>query len=125
LALQVLERTLILAEPEGFVRLFVNEGELLAALLRKMKVESKRMTAYRARLLAAFRTDRLLTLAESPIPSIELDQLLRHHPCRKTFERARIRSFAPHGRWIVQSRYCRKVGRLSQHSQDAGQEHLQ
>ncbi len=70
-AFQLLGRALILAEPEGFVRLFVNEGEPMAALLRKMKVESKKVKAYLARLLAAFRTDSLLYSAASPEPSTE------------------------------------------------------
>jgi LuxR family maltose regulon positive regulatory protein len=70
-AFQLLGRALILSEPEGFVRLFVNEGEPLAALLRKIKVESKKMKAYRAKLLAAFRTDSLLTSALSPILSTD------------------------------------------------------
>ncbi len=73
-ALQLLGRALILAEPEGFVRLFVNEGEPLAALLRKMKVKSEKMRVYRARLLAAFRADNLLTLAAAPTSSVGAGQ---------------------------------------------------
>jgi hypothetical protein len=44
---------LILAEPEGIIRLFVNEGEPLAALLRRMKVEGKSGTPPRSREMKA------------------------------------------------------------------------
>ncbi|MDA0267300.1 MAG: LuxR C-terminal-related transcriptional regulator [Cyanobacteria bacterium] len=45
-----LERALVLAEPEGYVRLFVNEGEPMRALLRQVAAGSD----YGQRLLAAF-----------------------------------------------------------------------
>lgn len=52
-ALTSLERTLLLAEPEGYVRVFVDEGAPMAALL---KIALKRGIAqsYTRRLLAAF-----------------------------------------------------------------------
>ncbi len=59
-ALTVLERALTLAEPEGYVRIFVDEGEPMAALLGRMKADplsegrSGRMKAYIHKLLAAF-----------------------------------------------------------------------
>ena len=52
-ALAALERALALAEPEGYVRVFVDEGAPMAALLRQAPAGSAR-PAYRARLLAAF-----------------------------------------------------------------------
>ena len=58
LALAVLERALTLAEPEGYVRLFVDEGPSMAALLARMDASRKNCTpgmeAYAHRLLAAF-----------------------------------------------------------------------
>jgi LuxR family maltose regulon positive regulatory protein len=52
-ALTVLERALSLAEPEGFVRVFVNEGEPMAGLLYEAAARGIR-PEYAGRLLAAF-----------------------------------------------------------------------
>jgi LuxR family maltose regulon positive regulatory protein len=56
LALAPLERALALAEPEGYVRIFVDEGLPMAALLARMKAEggTRRVKDYIDRLLAAF-----------------------------------------------------------------------
>ena len=53
-ALDSLERALTLAEPEGYVRIFVDEGPPMAALLTRMKEEGGRMKEYIHKLLAAF-----------------------------------------------------------------------
>ncbi|MBK9715654.1 MAG: AAA family ATPase [Kouleothrix sp.] len=53
-ALAPLERALTLAEPEGYVRMFVDEGPPMAALLGRMNDEGGRMKDYAVRLLAAF-----------------------------------------------------------------------
>ncbi len=52
-ALASLERALTQAEPEGYVQLFLDEGEPLAALLRRV-VSSGVARAYARRLLDAF-----------------------------------------------------------------------
>jgi LuxR family maltose regulon positive regulatory protein len=52
-ALKLLGRTLILAEPEGFARAFVNKGEVMAELLGKVKPEGDRMKDYVGHLLSA------------------------------------------------------------------------
>jgi LuxR family maltose regulon positive regulatory protein len=52
-AMQVLRRTLALAEPEGYVRLFVDEGLPMAALLRQARAHGI-APAYASKLLAAF-----------------------------------------------------------------------
>jgi LuxR family transcriptional regulator, maltose regulon positive regulatory protein len=52
-ALTTLERALALAEPEGYVRIFVDEGAPLAALLRELRADGA-MPAYIDKLLAAF-----------------------------------------------------------------------
>ncbi|HCM27181.1 MAG TPA: helix-turn-helix transcriptional regulator [Treponema sp.] len=58
LALATLESALILAEPEGYVRIFVDEGPAMAELLTKMNTSKKSgtpgMVAYIHKLLAAF-----------------------------------------------------------------------
>jgi LuxR family maltose regulon positive regulatory protein len=51
-----LERALALAEPEGYVRLFVDEGAPLARLLERMKDEGGRMNEYIDTLCAALKT---------------------------------------------------------------------
>ncbi len=52
-ALATIERALVLAEPEGYIRRFVDEGPLVAAMLRA--ASPRRITSdYVARLLAAF-----------------------------------------------------------------------
>ena len=54
-ALEALARALSLAEPEGYVRTFVDEGQPLAALLPGVGGQSSRASqAYVARLQAAF-----------------------------------------------------------------------
>jgi LuxR family maltose regulon positive regulatory protein len=54
-ALAPLERALTLAEPEGYVRIFVDEGPRMAELLTRMKAEGGRHQEYYThKLLAAF-----------------------------------------------------------------------
>jgi LuxR family maltose regulon positive regulatory protein len=65
LALAPLERALALAEPEGYVRIFVNEGAPMETLMNKMKLEDGRMRKYVYKLLAAF----LDKESRSPSPS--------------------------------------------------------
>ncbi|MDM8532183.1 LuxR C-terminal-related transcriptional regulator [Anaerolineales bacterium HSG25] len=68
-ALTALNRALSLAEPEGYVRLFVDEGAPLAQLLRR--IDSRERTApYAATLLTAFGS-----LADDPTVTPLLDPL--------------------------------------------------
>ena len=69
-ALVLLSRALTLAEPEGYVRLFMDEGPPIAALLGRMTDEGGRMTEYGARLLAASGTqEAVLPSSLTPHPS--------------------------------------------------------
>ncbi|TFG64234.1 MAG: helix-turn-helix transcriptional regulator [Spirochaetales bacterium] len=83
-ALASLERALILAEPEGYVRIFADEGPSMAGLLTRMNDSRKSgtpgMEAYIHKLLAAFEKQTLSgtmqgkpsrPLGISPGPSIE------------------------------------------------------
>jgi len=89
LALAPLERALTLAEPEGYVRVFVDEGEPMGALLTRIKaarasgpVPNEAVTRHVSRLLAAFGKQegvqpaavRAQTLVE-PLSERELDVL--------------------------------------------------
>lgn len=49
-----LQRALMLGEPEGFCRSFVDEGKAVAELLRKLPLDDPRLKAYREHLLSAF-----------------------------------------------------------------------
>jgi len=53
-ATTALEQALSLAEPEGYIRLFVDKGEPMRLLLQRMRAEGERMKEYAAQLLAAF-----------------------------------------------------------------------
>jgi LuxR family maltose regulon positive regulatory protein len=57
-ALLALEHALSLAEPEGFVRIFIDEGEKMQALLRsaRSKLMKKTLAAFVEKLLLAFTT---------------------------------------------------------------------
>jgi LuxR family maltose regulon positive regulatory protein len=52
-ALGSLQRALALAQPGGYVRLFVDEGQPMRRLLARLKHQGGRMTEYIGRLLAA------------------------------------------------------------------------
>ena len=55
-ALSSLQRALVLAEPEGYVRIFLDEGKSIMQLLREVSAH-KIMPDYTDRLLAAFQAD--------------------------------------------------------------------
>jgi len=65
-ALQLLGSALALAEPGGFIRIFVDEGAPMARLLSKMKGDDSRMQEYIRKLLAAAKKQED-TLASSPV----------------------------------------------------------
>jgi LuxR family maltose regulon positive regulatory protein len=71
LALAALERALTLAEPEGYVRIFVDEGPPMEALLKKMRLEDGRMRKYVYKLLAAFSDKESPPPSPSPQPLID------------------------------------------------------
>ncbi len=64
-ALSTLERALVLAAPEGYIRLFVDEGAPMLALLRLAQARS-RVPDYVATLLSAFGEQRVSDLPPSP-----------------------------------------------------------
>jgi LuxR family maltose regulon positive regulatory protein len=66
-ALELLSEALALAEPGGFIRLFVDEGEPMAHLLSEAAAHGM-MPAYIARLLAAFETEKQKSEDISSLP---------------------------------------------------------
>jgi len=70
-ALAPLERALTLAEPEGYLRLFVDEGPPMEALLKRMKVKDGRMREYVRKLLTAFADNEFHPSSLSPQLLIE------------------------------------------------------
>jgi LuxR family maltose regulon positive regulatory protein len=60
-AAATLTQALRLAEPESYVRTFVDEGEPMRALLEKMEIRDWRLKAYVQRLLASFELSRIST----------------------------------------------------------------
>ena len=71
-ALAPLERALTLAEPEGYVRIFVDEGKPMAELLARIEATdgTLRVKEFTLKLLSAF-------------DDAQRDSSFRQHPCRK------------------------------------------
>jgi LuxR family maltose regulon positive regulatory protein len=74
-ALVPLERALSLAEPEGYVRVFVDEGLPMAQLLSEAAARGI-MPAYTAKLLAVFEAEEQKSADESHLPPARADQPL-------------------------------------------------
>jgi LuxR family maltose regulon positive regulatory protein len=70
-ALALVERALTLATPEGYVRLFVDEGPPMMALLQRMPEEDEKLREYINRLLAAFDKQGIQSSTSSPQPLID------------------------------------------------------
>lgn len=71
-ALATLRRALSLAEPEGYMRIFVDEGPPMVELLTQMQDAGRRMQAYIRKLLAASGHEyKLQPAARSPQPLAE------------------------------------------------------
>ena len=66
-ALVPLERALTLAEPEGFIRIFVDEGRPMAQLLSEAAAHGN-MPNYTDKLLAAFEAEEQKSADESHLP---------------------------------------------------------
>ncbi len=71
LALASLERALALAEPEGYVRIFVDEGAPMAALLKRIKAEDEMIMEYIRKLLAAFADKKFNHSSLNPQPLVD------------------------------------------------------
>jgi LuxR family maltose regulon positive regulatory protein len=74
-ALAPLEHALKLAEPEGYVRIFVDEGPAMAQLLREVAARGI-MPGYTGKLLAAFGTEPQRSVAAPPLRTTPASQPL-------------------------------------------------
>lgn len=74
-ALVPLQRALTLAEPEGYVRIFVDEGQFMAHLLRDA-VTHGIMPDYSGKLLAACGAEQSRSAGDSPLPTFPVLQPL-------------------------------------------------
>jgi LuxR family maltose regulon positive regulatory protein len=67
-ALLPLQHALALAEPEGYVRMFLDEGSSMLQLLGEASTREI-MPDYTGKLLAAFEAEQLRSAGESPLPT--------------------------------------------------------
>jgi LuxR family maltose regulon positive regulatory protein len=67
-ALKPLQKALTLAEPEGYVRMFLDEGSSMTLLLREAASRGI-MPDYTGKLLAAFEAEQMRSAGESPLPT--------------------------------------------------------
>jgi LuxR family maltose regulon positive regulatory protein len=77
-AIERLERSLALAEPEGYIRLFVDEGMPMAHLLRQMRRphgDQPGSTRYREHLLAELHRAEHASLSTVTVPGSGMDLL--------------------------------------------------
>ena len=70
-AMTMLERALTLAEPEGYLRIFVDEGEPMKLLLQKIRAEGGGMKDYVDQLLSAFEERVFHPSSLGPQPLVE------------------------------------------------------
>jgi LuxR family maltose regulon positive regulatory protein len=72
-ALLPLQHALALAEPEGYVRMFLDEGSSMLQLLGEASTREI-MPDYTGKLLAAFEAEQLRSAGESPLPTSPASQ---------------------------------------------------
>jgi len=88
-ALMSLERALKLAEPEGYIRIFVNEGASMAQLLREATARGI-MPTYTGKLLAVFEAEQQTDVAESPLPTAPISPPLIEPLSQRELELLRL-----------------------------------
>jgi len=65
-----LERALRMAEPEGYIRMFLDEGPAMAQLLRRA-AERGIMPGYTGKLLAGFEAEQEISASAAPLPELQ------------------------------------------------------
>jgi LuxR family maltose regulon positive regulatory protein len=84
-----LQQALTLAEPEGYVRMFVDEGLPMAQLLREVAAHGI-MPDYTGKLLAAFEAEQQKRVAEPPFPTTPASQPLIESLSQRELEVLRL-----------------------------------
>jgi LuxR family maltose regulon positive regulatory protein len=88
-ALPPLEQALSLAEPQGYIRIFLDEGTPMMQLLRKVAAR-KIMPNYTSKLLAAFEVQEQEGTSASPIPPFSASQPLIEPLSQRELELLRL-----------------------------------
>jgi LuxR family maltose regulon positive regulatory protein len=88
-ALRPLQQALRLAQPEGYVRLFVDEGPPMAHLLREAAAHGL-MPAYTGTLLAAYDAEQQRSVDDSPLPTSSPSQPLMEPLSQREIEVLRL-----------------------------------
>ncbi|MEP7137882.1 MAG: LuxR C-terminal-related transcriptional regulator, partial [Chloroflexota bacterium] len=88
-ALIPLQHALALAEPEGYVGMFLDEGPSMAQLLREAATHGI-MPGYTGRLLSAFEERQQGTAGEAPLPTPNTSQLLIEPLSQRELELLRL-----------------------------------
>ena len=74
-ALEPLKQALMLAEPEGYIRMFLDEGSSMLRLLREAS-EREIIPIYTDKLLSAFEEEQLMSVGKSSLPTAPASQPL-------------------------------------------------
>ena len=109
-ALASLERAIALAEPEGYVRIFVDEGEPMEALL---KLAAKQRACAGATCPGSWLPSALVPSGSADAPGPD-----------RAAERARARGPPPPGERARWPGHRARAGRVAEHGADAHEEHL-
>jgi LuxR family maltose regulon positive regulatory protein len=73
-ALATLSKALSLAEPEGYIRIFLDEGKRMAGLLYQLATHGDQ-AAYASQLLSAYQKMESLSLAEAPTTPLQTEMI--------------------------------------------------
>lgn len=79
-AITTLYRALALAEPEGYLRVFIDEGAPMRDLLQQLKIQDLRLREYSKRLLTAFADSKVQPALHEPSTNANLSQIALVEP---------------------------------------------
>ncbi|PWB52690.1 MAG: helix-turn-helix transcriptional regulator [Anaerolineales bacterium] len=88
-ALEPLKQALMLAEPEGYIRMFLDEGSSMLRLLREASAREI-MPIYTDKLLSAFEEEQFMSAGKSSLPTAPASQPLIEPISRRELEVLRL-----------------------------------